>query len=158
MVFSRIAMAQVSKLDAIQNFYRRWSPRVFGFCSLVLGEGSSAEAATAGAFRAYVERDLELDVVRMPEELLAFAWGLSKQCPNGGENARASGQTLRDAILLLPLEERAVFVLRSILAVDELDAGSILGLPLPALRRTWFHAVRHLTKLLPANFHKERSA
>lgn len=145
-------------MDSIQKFYRRWSPKVFGFCRLLLGEGSAAEAVTAGAFRAYVERDLDLDVIRVPEELLALAWDLSKQCADGHEKPTANGGPLSDAILLLPLEERAVFVLRSVLAVDELDAGSILGLPLPALRRTWFQAVRHLRELLPANFYKERSA
>lgn len=144
-------------MDAIQKFYQRWSPKVFGFCRLLLGEGISAEAVTASAFRAYLERELDLDVLRMPEELLAFAWDLSRQCPEPSEKPATNG-SLSDAILLLPLEERAVFVLRSILAVDELDAGSILGLPLATLRRTWFRAVRHLREFLPTNFYKERSA
>ena len=151
-------MAQVSELTAIQNFYQRWSPRVYGFCCLLIGDETSAEAVTAGAFRSYTGRGLELDLVKLPEELLALAWDLSKQSATREAKSNVSSEKLNEAILRLPLEERAVFILRSVMAIDELDAGSILGLPVAALRRTWFRAMLELRKLLPANFFKERSA
>lgn len=151
-------MAQVSELTAIQNFYQRWSPRVYGFCCLLIGDETSAEAVTAGAFRAYTGRGLELDLAKLPEELLALAWDLSKQSTTRATKLNVNSEKLNEAILLLPLEERAVFILRSVMVIDELDAGSILGLPVAALRRTWFRAMLELRKLLPANPFKERSA
>lgn len=152
-------MAQINKTTSVENFYRRWSPRVFGFSSLLLGNQSSAEAVTAGAFLAYAERDLELDLVHLPDELMSLAWDLCKPMAVETEtNLSASSGKLNNALLLLPAEERAVFILRNVMAMDELDAGSILGLSLAALRRAWFRAMLELRKLLPANFHKERSA
>lgn len=151
-------MAQVSKETAIQKFYVRWSPKVFGFCTLLLGDETSAERVTVGAFLAYAERESELDLAKLPEELLRLAWGLGKPLAENQTKLTANNGKLSGAILQLPVEERAVFILRSVMAMDEVDAGSILSLPVATLRRTWFRAVLELRKLLPANSFKERSS
>jgi hypothetical protein len=152
-------MARINQTASAERFYRRWSPKVFGFCSLLLGNKVSAETVTAQAFRGYFERDLEPELVRLPDELMALAWDLCRPIASEGQGfGNGNSEKLDAAILRLPVEERAVFILRNVMAVDELDAGSILGLSLAALRRTWFRAMVDLRKLVPANFRKEQRA
>ena len=151
-------MAQVIQETAIQNFYRRWGPTVFGFCSLLLGNETWAESITAGTFVTYVQRDLELDLVTFPSELLAIAWNQSESLVRLHPQSTGHSGKLNDAILHLPAKERAAFILRSVMAIDELEAGNILGMPLETLRKAWFRAVLELRRLLPPDFLKERSA
>lgn len=150
-------MTRVGSETDIHDFYRRWSPQVCAFCRLFLGDPSRAEEATARAFLAYVERDLDLDFGELPDDLLRFAWEAGKHYDETRPSLVANGRDLGKAILLLPFEERAVFILRSVMGMDELDVGTVLDFPLQKVRETWMRALLELRRLLPTSFFGDRA-
>jgi hypothetical protein len=131
----------------IKKFYSTWSPSVFAFACLLLGEGVDAERTTAEAFQAYLSRGLDLDALQLPVLLLIYALDAARQT----ESASAHSEThnLRGAVLLLPWKERAVFALRSTMGLDDMTISEIVEVPVQEIRKFWMNALFRLRELLP---------
>lgn len=136
----------------IHDFYRRWSPQVFAFCRLFLGDHPNSREATKAAFLAYVERDLELGFQKIPDDLLRFAWEASKRYGEPRPSPITPPRDLAEAILWLPFEDRAVFIFSSVMGLNELDAGTVLEWPVQKVREKRTRAWLGLRQLLPASF------
>jgi len=131
----------------IKKFYSSWSPSVFAFACLLLGEGVDAEQTTTEAFQAYLSRELDLDVLQLPALLLIYALDAARQ--TGSASAQSGAHTLRDAVLLLPWKERAVFALRSTMGLDDMTISEIVEVPVQEIRKFWMNALFRLRELLP---------
>jgi hypothetical protein len=90
----------------IKKFYSAWSPSVFAFACLLLGEGVDAERTTAEAFQAYLSRGLDLDALQLPVLLLIYALDAARQMAS--TSAQSGTHNLRDAVLLLPWKQSVV--------------------------------------------------
>jgi hypothetical protein len=142
----------------LREFYTKWSPLVFRVCRLFLGNDAEAEKATEAGFLTYFERELDLDRVALPILLLIFALEAGKRYCASIAKRPDPPTELGEAILLLPCDERAVFILRNIAGLDELTVGEIVELPIPEVRKRWFQSLMHLRELMPKESLKERNA
>lgn len=142
----------------LREFYTKWSPLVFRVCRLFLGNDAEAEKATEAGFLTYFERELDLDRVALPILLLIFALEAGKRYCASIAKRPDPPTELGEAILLLPCDERAVFILRNVVGLDELTVGEIVELPIPEVRKRWFQSLMHLRELMPKESLKERNA
>jgi DNA-directed RNA polymerase specialized sigma24 family protein len=141
----------------IQKFYRKWSPGVLAFCCLLLGEGSDAERSTVEAFQAYLSRGLELEFVQLPTLLFLFALEAAKRSAAATPIASSAVSRLQDGVALLPWNERAVFSLRGVMALDDMTISEIVEIPIREVRRIWMSSVFRLRELLSRDFSPERT-
>lgn len=140
---------------SVRRFYKQWSPKVFAFCQLLFTDQAEAEKATAWAFHAYVERDLPLEWAGIPAFLFMFALDHAR---NGAPQGTTAPQALRleDAILALPVKDRAVFILRNVMDFEEFVVGEIAEIPVNEVRRRWMRSLRCVREWLPKDYFKER--
>lgn len=151
---SQVVLEMLTK-RAVRRFYRQWSPRVFAFCRLLFGDEAQAENATQTAFQGYLERDLPLEWVGIPAFLFMFALDHAR---NGMPPRTTAPQALRleDAILALPVKDRAVFILRNIMDFEEFVVGEIAEIPVNEVRRRLVRSLRCVRELLTKDYFKER--
>ena len=143
-----------SSVESVRVFYDRWSRTVFRFCQLFVGDRDRAEKATEVAFLKHYRAgpDLDLDVV--PVSLLRQALqAVRSACGSNGIPV----QDLRTAILCLPFEERAVFILRSVLDFDFGKIAEVTACKEEQVKRAWVQGLVHLREYLPRDFFKERT-
>jgi DNA-directed RNA polymerase specialized sigma24 family protein len=134
----------------IKKFCSTWSPSVFAFACLLLGEGVDAEWTTIEAFQAYLSRGLDLDVLQLPVLLLIYALDAARQTASA--SAQSGTHSLRNAVLLLPWKEPAVFALRSTMGLDDMTISEIVEVTVQEIRRIWMDALFRLRELLPNDF------
>ena len=130
-------LAVVQNEKAMKAFYERWSASVFTFCRLFLGDEAEAEKATTEAFLWHVRSGQSLSEHLVLAALLGRAVtlvrrGFSPQRVQGGDS-----NTLNNAILLLPSEEREVFILRCVLQLDAESTYIATGLPEKEIPDKW---------------------
>ena len=114
---------------------------------MFLRHPKNAEDATKAAFLAYLERDLTLDVAKLPHDLLRFAWEASKRQEEFPSTGTPRSRKLEEAVLSLPAEGRAIFILTCVMGFDALDVGTILECPVQKVRDTRTQALRELRRL-----------
>ena len=131
----------------IRRFYTKWSPRVLAFCCLMPGNKADGEQSCIAGFRAYVGRTLDLDLRRLPTLLFTFARD-GKKPTYGSSRKRQRRQQAPGALLLLPWQTWAVFVLRTVMQMDGLTVGEIVEIPVHEVRRFQMSALLQLRKLL----------
>ena len=140
-------MSRTRSEREVHAFYRLWASRIFDFCRLFHGDPARAEEATAEAFVNYVRRGLALDLNRLPDLLLRSAVEAAKRrCFPRNRKALAGGE-VGSAILSLPCDQRAVFILRDVLEMDEETTAVATELPrqqVCELRRQSLLGVREL--------------
>jgi len=141
----------------VRDFYQRWSRPVFAFCRLFLGDEEGGEAATREAFLAYVRQGLPLVSDQLPVHLLRCALEAVKDKCALVEQRKAKNGTLEHTILLLPSEQRAVFIFRTVLHVDTASVAFVTGLPTEQVRQLWIQSVLAVRELMPREFFKERT-
>ena len=141
----------------VRDFYRRWSRPVFAFCCLFLGDERGGEEATREAFLAYFRRGLPPASNQLPIDLLRCAMDAVKDKCALADPQNATNGTLEHAILVLPCEQRAIFILRNVLRVDAVSVGAITGLGSAQVSQLWIQSLLSARKLLPRDFFKERS-
>jgi DNA-directed RNA polymerase specialized sigma24 family protein len=140
----------------IQKFYGTWSPRVFAFSCLLLGEGAEAERTSVEAFQAYLTRGLELDLVQVPSLLFMFALDAAKKSPLTTPAEMSEVRKLQDVVVLLPWRERSVFALRGAMGLDDMLISEIVEVPLPEVGKIWMKALFRLHELLYKDGFPER--
>ena len=141
-------------VESIRAFYDRWSTTVFRFCELLLGDRDRSEKATEVAFLTFYRAGPDLDLQVLPSALLRHALQATRSVVD-----RPDGpvQDLRSAILHLPLEERSIFILRSVLDFDFGSIATVTGCGEAHVKRIWFQALMQLREFLPVTFFRERS-
>lgn len=141
----------------VRDFYRRWNKQVFAFCRLFLGDEERGQKAAREAFLAYVRQRLPLASDRLPMDLLRCALGVVRDLCALADPQKAAHETLEHAILLLPCEQRAVFILRNVLNVDTVAVAVVTRLPVEQVRRLWMESMLAVREMLPRDFFKEHS-
>ena len=150
-------MNEESSEKEIRDFYRRWSRSIFAFCCLFLGSAERGEAATREAFLVYVRQASVLSSGPLPAGLLRCALdAMRDRCVLADPRADTAG-TLQQAILRLPCEQRAVFILRNVLRVDAASVAAMTGLRLDQVRQLWMQSMLAVREVLPRDFFKERT-
>jgi DNA-directed RNA polymerase specialized sigma24 family protein len=141
----------------VRDFYRRWNKQVFAFCRLFLGDEERGQKAAREAFLAYFRQRLSLASDQLPMDLFRCALGVVRDQCALADPHKAADETLEHAILLLPCEQRAVFILRNVLNVDTVAVADVTRLPVEQVRRLWMESMLAIRELLPRDFFKEHS-
>lgn len=140
----------------VRKFYEQWKAPVFTFCCLFLGDEDLASEATVEGFLAYVRTDLPLQLRRLPEFLLRSVLDAVKnRCSLPGPQ-RLNGRDLEGAVRSLPCDQRAVFILRSVVGLPEQSVAFVTELSTEQVRRLWVQSLIGIRNLLSDLFFKER--
>lgn len=150
-------MAFARSEKEVRAFYERWKGLVFRICLLFLGNEERATDATAQAFAGYVRDHAELAIDKLPPLLVRLALGVTRSwCAAHVPPASRDGDSLQGAILRLPCEQRAVFILRNVLGMDRQDVSEATGLSLQLIGELWIRSMLTLRERLPREFFKEQ--
>ncbi len=139
----------------VHRFYQRWSPRVFAFCRLLFGDEAEAGKAVKEAFHAYFERDLPLDWAGLPTFLFVFALDGAKNRVQE-RTGTAEGLQFEEALLFLPIRDRAVFILRNVMDLEEVVVGEIVEIPAHEVRKRWMRSLMRMRELQAKDYFKEQ--
>lgn len=139
----------------VREFYERWKVSVFTFCRLFLGDEQRAQDVTLRAFLAYFREGHPLELTQLPDSLLRCVLESAKHQCTPSRVHRADGKLLQSALLSLPCEQRAVFILRSILGVPHGSVAVAAGFSPEHVHELWVQGLMRLRNLLPQNFFKE---
>jgi hypothetical protein len=136
----------------IRKFYARWSPPLLAFCQLLVDQDADAERSVIEAFQTYASHGLDFDLLVLPALLFTVALDSVKKGEIPIQGKSTGTKTLREALVRLPWKERAVFVLRSVLGLEEELVGEIVEIPMQEVRRIWMKALLKLREVLPREF------
>jgi len=139
----------------VRAFYERWKVHMFTFCRLFLGDEKRAHDVAPEAFLAYLREGRPLERTQLPDSLLRCVLESAKHQCAPGRLPQADGKALDRALLSLPCEQRAVFILRSVLAVPDASIASATGFSPERVRKLWVQGLFQLRNLLPENSFKE---
>lgn len=112
--------------DELRRFFDRWAAVVNTFCRLYLGNSDASDEVVSQSFLQYFRSGLPLRLDHVPVALMSLALEESNCRVDIGEVEAESD--FEWAVLKLPPDQRAVFVLHG-----------VLGLQLP-----WVAAVTHI--------------
>ena len=140
----------------IREFYERWGASVLAFCRLFLGDEAQAQEATAQTFLVYLRGDSALREDRLPLPLLRCAVDAVRDKCSPPASQEQNGQNLKSTILLLPCEQRAVFILHTVLHLDEASVAVATGFSVETVRKLSFRSLMRIRELLPRDFFEER--
>ena len=141
--------------EEVREFYQRWGAQVLTFCRLLLGDDRLAENATADAFVLYLRKGLALESRQLPNLLLGCAVNAAKERCSPGNGPIQETADLKSAILSLPCEERAVFILRAVLGLDFFSVAIATGLASNKMQRLWIGSLLPIRGLLSKESLKE---
>ena len=130
---------------------------IFTFCRFFLGDEARAQEATLEAFLAYLRRGLALDRRKLPDLLVWYALDVAKEHCFPHRPRAAGSQNLERALLFLPCDQRAVFILRNVLGLKDRSLATATGLPPEQVRELWVRSLMGIRKLLTKDFSKERT-
>lgn len=126
----------------LRQFYERWSSFVTMFCKLYLGDSLVSECAVAQAFLQYFRNESPLWLDHVPVALMAIA--LDESNCAGGSGRSYADSAFEWAVLELPPEERAVFILHGVLDLQLPWVAAITQLPFAAVNQLWMRALLQL--------------
>lgn len=150
-------MAVARSEKECRAFYDRWKVPVYTFCRLFLGNEERALDATVQAFANYMREEARFETNKMPPRLIGLALEATHLwCALSAQPAGTDGLSFRDAILRLPCEQRAVFILRNVLGMDRQDVSEVTGLSLQQISELWTRSMLTLREQLPRQFFKEQ--
>jgi DNA-directed RNA polymerase specialized sigma24 family protein len=140
-------MLKLNEYEA-QDFYKRWSTTVFTFARLFLGEEEVAEEATQQAFVTFLsEQNPDLDLNRIPLRLLRKALDAARGNSSVSRPSFPDTDEMEDMVKLLPTEERAVFILRSVLDLEFPQVSVVTALPMDRVQQLWSESLLHVRDL-----------
>lgn len=141
----------------VRGFYERWKAPIFCLCVLFLGDEQRASEATGQAFLRYVKENPDAANNQLPHGLVRLALEAARElCVSPAPLPGSDGPSFQEAILMLSCEQRAVFILRSVLGVSVEAIADVMGLESNRARNLWFQAAMRLRELLPTKFFEER--
>lgn len=126
----------------LQQFYARWAPHVTLLCRLYTGDTEVAETVVAETFLRYAQSELPLAFDRMPSILMTLALVESNRSGDGG--GADVDSDFEWAVLSLPPDERAVFILHGTLGLPLPSVAAITQLPFLAVDQLWTRALLQL--------------
>ena len=126
----------------LQQFYALWAPHVTLFCRLYTGDSEVAETVAAKTFLRYAQSELPLALDGMPSILMALALVESTRSRDGG--GADVDSDFEWAVLSLPPDERAVFILHGTLGLPLPSVAAITQLPFSAVDQLWARALLQL--------------
>jgi hypothetical protein len=136
----------MSETDALsaREFYSRWSSTVFTLCRLFLGEEDAAEEATQQGFVNFFGEEDELHLDRIPLRLLRKALQAARGNSTTARPGFPDTDEMEDMVKLLPQNERAVFILHSVLDLDFSQVTIVTGLSTEQVHRLWSESLLHV--------------
>ena len=141
----------------IKVFYDRWKSSVFRFCCLFLGYKDLAAECTGEAFLNYLREKLVLQTSALPARLMGFALAAVKRRSALASRANLPSQSLAAKILCISSDERAVFIMRSVLGLDDSFVALATALPVERMRSLWLRSLFNLRAMLPKGFFERRA-
>ncbi len=136
----------------IKVFYDRWKTSVFRFCCLFLGCKDLASECTCEAFLNYLREKLALQTSALPSHLMGFALAAVERRSVRAARANGPSRNLPETLLCIPCDQRAVFILRSVLGMSDLSVAAATGFPVERMRRLWRRSLFSLRAMLPRKF------
>lgn len=146
-----------SEADEIKVFYDRWKVSVFRFCCLFLGDKDLASECTCEAFSNFLREKPVLQTGTLPPPLMGFALAAVKRRSVPVSQANLPSQRLPERVLCIPCDQRAVFILRSVLGMSDLFAALATGLPVERIRGLWLSSLFNLRAMLPRPFFERKA-
>jgi hypothetical protein len=143
---NKIPMLKYSEYEA-QDFYKRWSTTVFTFARLFLGEEEVAEEATQQAFVTFLSEQPDLDLNRIPLRLLRKAFDAVRANSSVSRPTFPDTDEMEDMVKLLPIDERAVFILRSVLDLEFPQVSVVTALSMDRVQQLWSESLLHVRDL-----------
>jgi DNA-directed RNA polymerase specialized sigma24 family protein len=145
-------VAGMHQAREVEAFYKRWGPDVFVFCRLFLGDEAKAEAPTSSAFLAFYRKSGSLLTTgEVPPGLVGSAFHAMQPCPPE-PSPPSQGGGLEKCVLSLDCQQRAAFIMRSVLGMTWPGVASALSLPMEEVRQLWLKGMLRLRELLPRDF------
>ena len=136
-------------------FYKRWKVPVFTFCRIFLGDEQRAQDVALEGFLAYFRGDHPLELTQLPDPLLRCVLESARNQCAPGRLQQVDAKGLEVALLTLPCEQRAVFILRNVLGVPDKSVAIATGFTPERVRELWVQGLFRLRNLLPENSFKE---
>src|SRR4051794_29516885 len=136
-------MPELNEVE-VREFYRRWSTTVFTLARLFLGDQEAAEEATQQGFVNYMGEVNQLELQRIPLRLLRKTLQYARANSYAMRQAFPDTDEMEDMIKLLPQDERAVFILRSVLDLDFSQITVVTGLSPEQVHRMWSESILHV--------------
>ncbi|HJY87245.1 MAG TPA: response regulator [Candidatus Acidoferrales bacterium] len=134
----------------IKVFYDRWKASVFRFCCLFLGYRDLAGECTCEAFLNYLREKLVLQTSALPARLMGFALAAVKR--RSVLAPETPSPSLAQKVRCIPSDERAVFIMRSVLGLDDSSVALATALPVERMRGLWLRSLLNLRAMLPRGF------
>ena len=140
----------------VEAFYNRWKAPVYRVCLVFLGGEGTASECTARAFFDYIRQDGSLELTAMPARLLGLALSVVRERCAVASKPNGEASNLTEGVLMLPCEQRAVLILRSVLGLSVEAISDAMGLGSNRARSLCFQAALRLRELVPKEFFEER--
>lgn len=126
----------------LRQFYDQWAPLVTTFCKLYLGDLQVTESVVGEVFLRYFRSELPLSRDHVPATLMSQALEESNCAGEGGETDADSA--FEWAVLGLPPEERAVFILHGVLDLQLPWVAAITQNSFANVSQLWIRALIQL--------------
>jgi DNA-directed RNA polymerase specialized sigma24 family protein len=141
----------------VQAFHERWGGSVLRFCRLFFGDDTRAREAAVEVFLIYLRAENSLDQDRIPVALLRTAVKVVRDRCMVNSARKGDDRSFPSAILALPCEQRAVFILRYVLQLDTATVASVAGVVEETVRKMSFQSLLKIRELLSREFFKEHT-
>lgn len=135
----------------VQSLYRLCGPPVFRFSRFFFGEDLPAEEAVRRAFIAYLRATESPSLQTPARELLRRVWMEMRSACNQSAVVVRPDTGLEGAILSVPCDARAVFILRNVLGLDSRETAWVLGMPAADISRLHLDAMLQIRRLWSSN-------
>src|SRR6266478_596799 len=129
----------------VREFFEQWSTTVFTYCRLHMGAEEPAESAAHQAFVRYLSEEPDLSQEnKIPLRLLRHTY---QSCRAVGYTAMSrfpETEEMEEMVKLLPPDERAVFILKSVLDLDFNQIAAVTGMTIEQVHRLWSESLLHV--------------
>lgn len=125
----------------LQQFYEQWAPHVVSFCTLYTGDSQTAQTVTEQTFLNYFHSELPLRLDHLPTALMSLA---VEEGNCSGAGGAESDSDFDWAVLGLPPDERAIFILHGMLDLQLPFVAAVTRTPLAIVSQLWVRALLQL--------------
>lgn len=125
----------------LQQFYEQWAPHVVSFCTLYTGDSQTAQTVAEQTFLKYFRSDRPLRLDHLPTTLMSLA---VEEGNCSGAGGAESDSDFDWAVLGLPADQRAVFVLHGMLDFPLPFVAAVTRTPFQIVNQLWIQALLQL--------------